>query len=133
MDGNRWKGKGELWLDPLGNTGEDYECEISIKDDSILYSWFYKGEVVEGRFTFESDGVTWVDGWHQKEAVPCISIPEAWGVFTAQYEYGEDENAKWGWRIKLSERPDGSLVLQMTNIAPWGEESRAVRMIFDQR
>lgn len=36
----------------------------------------------------------------------------------------------WGWQSKLSERPDGTLVLQMTNFAPWGEEGRAARMVF---
>jgi hypothetical protein len=33
----------------------------------------------------------------------------------------------------LSERPSGELVLQMTNVAPWGEEQRAVRMVFTRK
>jgi hypothetical protein len=44
-----------------------------------------------------------------------------------QGAYGPDRD--WGWRIGLSLRaPTGELVLRMTNIAPWGEEARAVRM-----
>ena len=42
--------------------------------------------------------------------------------------------AEWRWRIGLSVRePSGELVLQMTNVAPWGEETRAVRMICTRR
>jgi hypothetical protein len=49
-------------------------------------------------------------------------------LFQLQYEYGPD--ADWRWRIALTLRaPTDELVLQMTNIAPWGEEARAVRMV----
>ena len=45
-----------------------------------------------------------------------------------EYQVGDEPN--WVWCSILSKRPDGALVLQMTNIAPWGEEGRAVRMVF---
>jgi hypothetical protein len=46
------------------------------------------------------------------------------------HTYDVPSTLSWGWESKLTERPDDSLVLQMTNIAPWGEEDRAVRMLF---
>ena len=58
-------------------------------------------------------------------------------LFDLLGSYG-DGGPRWGWRMMLSLRPpfEGapeSLVLQMTNIAPWGEEARAVRMVAARR
>ena len=41
------------------------------------------------------------------------------------------ERTEWkGWRINpCHQEPSDEWVLQMTNIAPWGEEARAVRMV----
>lgn len=124
------KGKGELWLDPYGNDALRYDCELRIEEDAVHYSWFYENEVRRGSFSFDRSGVTWVDTWHQQSPVKCADVDGAWGLFTVSHEYDTPAMPNWGWRSKLSERPDGSLILQMTNIAPWGEEGRAVRMIF---
>ena len=132
FSGTKWKGKGELWQDPEGNSAELYDCELIVENDAINYSWFYNNETKNGRFTFNKNGISWTDSWHQKNTVQCFSVPNAWGIFTLNYEYPVPDNPNWGWRSKLSERPDGSLVLQMTNIAPWSEEGRAVRMVFNR-
>jgi hypothetical protein len=129
--GTKWSGSGELWLDPEGNKAEHYECDLHVEKDAIHYSWLYEGECKDGSIFFNEHGAKWEDSWHQKDAVQCAHVPEAWGLFTIGYAYQVPDNPDWGWRIKLSERPDGSLVLQMTNITPWGEEGRAVRMVFD--
>jgi hypothetical protein len=128
----RWKGKGELWLDPEGNSATDYECHLNFLDDGIRYTWMYENEEKTGNFRFNDAGAVWKDSWHQPSPVQCTSDSEAWGLFTVSYEYEVPENPNWGWRSKLSQRPDGTLVLQMTNIAPWGEEGRAVRMVFQR-
>lgn len=132
FSGTKWKGKGELWLDPEGNSVSFYDCELSIENGAISYSWLYKNETKNGCFTFDEHSINWVDSWHQQNSVQCSTDPNAWGVFTASHEYEVPDNPNWGWRSKLSERPDGSLVLQMTNIASWGEEGRAVRMVFSR-
>jgi len=55
----------------------------------------------------------------------CCAVPGTRAVLCVEGSYMET----WGWRIALCHRaPTGELVLQMTNIAPWGEEARAVRM-----
>lgn len=130
LAGTKWKGKGELWLDPEGNSAEIYDCALIIENDAINYSWQYEEETKNGQFTFDETGAIWVDSWHQQIAVKCSYVPEAWGIFTVSNEYEVPDNPNWRWRSKLSERPDGVLVLQMTNITPWGEEARAVRMVF---
>lgn len=132
LEGTHWKGTGELWLDPEGNQAVSYDCQLKIKNGVIHYTWIYEGETQKGSFTLNDNDVSWVDSWHQPKAVKCVDVTGAWELFTLKHSYEVPSNPNWGWQSKLSERPDGSLVLQMTNIAPWGEEGRAVRMIFSQ-
>ncbi|MEM7061861.1 MAG: hypothetical protein AAF572_01700 [Cyanobacteria bacterium P01_B01_bin.77] len=129
FQGSQWKGKAELWLDPNGNEANVSECILAFESRVLTYSWAYEGETKTGSFIFDDDGATWTDSWHQPEPVRCQNLSDAWGLFTVEYSYSVPSGPDWGWRSKLSQRPDGSLVLQMTNIAPWGEEGRAVRMI----
>lgn len=128
--GTKWSGVGELWLDPEGNTAEKYGCVSNIGNDAIHYSWIYGSDRKTGSYKFNNSGAIWVDSWHQNKPANCLNVPEALGIFTVYHTYEVPDNPGWGWESKLSERPDGTLVLQMTNITPWGEEGRAVRMVF---
>ena len=132
LQSTEWKGNGELWLDPGGNQADHYECSLLIQSDKIQYSWTRDGETKKGEYIFSKGGATWTDSWHQPDSVPCDAVADAWGFFTVFHSYKVPSNPNWGWRSKLSQRPSGELVLQMTNITPWGEEGRAVRMIFTQ-
>lgn len=125
-----WVGNGELWLDPAGNDAELYNCTLQIKSDALFYTWIYEDKAIEGSIAFNNSGAVWADSWHQPEPTECTTVPDSWGLFTVSYSYATSPESSWGWSIKLSERPDGTVVLQMTNIAPWGEEGRAVRMVF---
>ena len=129
FQGSQWKGKAELWLDPNGNDVDISECILAIESRVLTYTWAYEGETKTGSFIFNDGGATWTDSWHQPEPVRCKYLSDAWGLFTVESSYSVPSGPDWGWRSKLSQRPDDSLVLQMTNIAPWGEEGRAVRMI----
>jgi len=130
LAGTNWVGDGELWLDPEGNKAARYECGLKSEPDAIYYTWSYENETKKGCFTFNESGAVWIDSWHQPKSVQCIILPKAWGIFTVNHTYDVPSSPSWGWQSKLSERPDGTLVLQMTNITPWGEEGRAVRMVF---
>lgn len=130
LKGSTWTGRGELWLDPEGDNTEHYDCSLRVETDAIYYTWSYEHNTHTGNFTFNPNGASWVDSWHQPEPAKCIDVPNAWGHFTVIHSYEVPSNPRWGWQSKLSERPDGKLVLQMSNLAPWGEEGRAVRMIF---
>jgi hypothetical protein len=129
FQGSEWKGKAELWLDPEGNDVAISDCSLTVNPGILSYAWVYEGETKTGSFSFYEGGATWTDSWHQPEPVRCIDLAGAWGLFTVEYSYAAPPGPNWGWRSQLSQRPDGSLVLQMTNIAPWGEECRAVRMV----
>jgi hypothetical protein len=128
--GSKWTGSGELWLDPEGNQADRCDCAMHFDADALHYTWSYEGQAKEGSFTFEDGGASWVDSWHQTKPAKCVDVKDDWGLFTVAHTYGDPPGPPWGWRSKFSERPDGSLVLQMTNITPWGEDGRAVRMIF---
>jgi len=123
-------GSGELWLDPEGNNAEQFGCKLHVEANAIYYSWSYENEMKKGNFTFNEHGAFWKDSWHQQKSVQCLNVPDALGIFTVHHAYDVPKNPNWGWQSKLSERPDCSLVLQMTNITPWGEDGRAVRMVF---
>ncbi|MEM6820434.1 MAG: hypothetical protein AAF558_00640 [Verrucomicrobiota bacterium] len=130
--GSHWKGTSELWTDPLGNEVYKESCALQITTDAVCYTWIYEGKKQNGSITWKGDHVHWVDTWHQTKGVDCEDISTRWGIFTIESTYQVPSSPDWGWRIKLSQRPDESLVLQMTNIAPWGEEGRAVRMVFEK-
>lgn len=129
LDGSHWHGQAELWLDPSGNDVDVSECTLSFNATGITYGWSYGGTEQSGFFRLREDPPHWSDTWHQPDTVACTSLPATRGLFALEYSYTAGEGPDWGWRSQLSQRPDGSLVLQMTNIAPWGEEGRAVRMI----
>jgi hypothetical protein len=128
LESTHWTGAAELWLDPLGDEAQRSDCTITVEADGIRYTWSYQGEAQEGRVVLDDTGADFTDTWHQKEPLRFTPVTDARGLFHVEGRYGPD--ADWGWRILLSHRtPTGELVLQMTNVAPWGEEARAVRMV----
>lgn len=124
--GSRWEGTSELWEDPLGNVVAESACTLAVDEGGVAYTWSYKGKAHQGRLSLGSDGPTFTDSWHQQEPIAGTLVDNPRSIATVEYTYMES----WGWRINLCHRdPTGELVLQMTNIAPWGEEARAVRMV----
>ena len=133
LAGTEWAGTGELWLDPLGNEGESYGCSLGIQAGRVHYEWQHEGKPQHGEYLLGDSGATWSDSWHQPEPTECRPVAGATGMFVVEYTYQDAEGADWGWRMGLSQRPSGELVLQMTIVAPWGEEGRAVRMVLNRK
>ena len=136
LQDSRWQGRGELWLDPAGNEVQRYECSLVIEKDNIQYSWEWEGKSQQGGYLFNTTlnktSATWSDSWHQPEPVDCKHMVGTGCLFSLFNAYQVPSNPDWGWRSQLSQRPSQELILQMTNITPWGEEGRAVRMVFNQ-
>ncbi len=124
-----WSGKSELWVDPTGNNAEISDATLSVSDDGIVYTWVYKEVEQSGEFRWSGETLQWKDSWHQAEGVELTVVSGHGSLIAAEYSYPAGAGPDWHWRIKIAERPDGTLVLQMTNIAPWGEEARAVRTV----
>ncbi|MEM9443774.1 MAG: hypothetical protein AAGA18_00345 [Verrucomicrobiota bacterium] len=126
---SNWYGDKELWEDPLGNDPKLCKTSCNITPTRINYIWFYETEEQHGSLQFSDTSATWGDTWHQSKPVECLYLQKSQGLFAVECCYADATGASWGWRINMSQRPGDTLVLQMTNIAPWGEEARAVRMI----
>ncbi|MEZ5290651.1 MAG: hypothetical protein R2745_06185 [Vicinamibacterales bacterium] len=134
LAGTSWHGTAALWLDPLGDRAETSPCLLHVEADAVRYTWAWQDTPHEGRITVGPAGGTFTDTFHSRDLMPCAPGPGTWALLDLVGTYGVAPGPPWGWRIFASLRPaDGdapeALVLQMTNIAPWGEETRAVRMI----
>lgn len=131
-DGSQWTGSNELWVDPSGNEGEISEATLQVGKGGVTYTWAYKGTPHTGEVSWADNRVQWKDSWHQPEGVVLSPVTAHGALLAGEYSYPAGNGPDWHWRIKLAQRPDDSLVLQMTNIAPWGEEARAVRMVVER-
>ncbi|MEJ2534371.1 MAG: hypothetical protein P8008_02595 [Gammaproteobacteria bacterium] len=116
-------------MDPMGNDAEVSDASLIVRTDEIVYAWAHEGAEQSGVLRWSGEAVYWEDSWHQPQRVALTLIPSQGSLVAAEYSYPAGTGPEWRWRIRLSERPDGALVLQMTNIAPWGEEARAVRTV----
>lgn len=126
LAGTRWIGTCELWEDPLGDVAQTSDCTVAVDAGVVSYTWSYQGTPHQGRLTLSPSGQgEYRDTWHQKEPIACEVLPSK-ALITVRYAYMD----VWGWRVAVCLRePTAELVIQMTNIAPWGEEARAVRMV----
>jgi len=134
LNGTEWAGNGELWLDPTGYEARRHPCTAVVEGNTLRYRWTVDDAWQEGVFHVEPDGsARWRDSWHQKDEVRCRPEPGGMALVNVHFTWTPPTGPDWGWRIGVCERPSGELVLQMTNVTPWGEEARAVRMIFDRK
>lgn len=128
--GTSWSGRGELWLDPLGNEAHTYDCKLAIRENVIEYHWSYDGAAHTGTLALRPGGADFTDTFHSRETMRFTTVADTRALVDLVGSYPAPEGPPWGWRIALSQRPTGELVLQMTNITPWGEDGRAVRMVY---
>lgn len=125
----QWSGRNELWTDPLGNTAALSDATIEVGAGVVHYTWSYEGKPQRGAIELVGDGVTWSDTWHQPTARTFRPLAVRGALVAVEGSYPAPPGPDWGWRIVLSRRPSGELVLQMTNVTPWGEDGRAVRLV----
>src|SRR6266446_9742744 len=100
LAGSRWVGAGELWLDPLGDEAQEYDCTMTIGDGSVRYTWSHEGTPHEGVFTLSGGRASWSDSWHQPNAVECSELPEVPGLLALHHAYPAS-----GARIGIGARP----------------------------
>ncbi len=126
FNNSKWAGRSELWLDPLGNEVTEGTCTVEVQGKTVSYTWTHEGETKTGSVSLTESGGVFTDTFHSPSEIECRNLVGNRGLFLVEGTYGD--NNEWGWLIGLSHRtPTGELILQMTNIAPWGEEGRAVR------
>lgn len=133
LAGTTWHGRAELWLDPLGDTAEWSDCQLHVRADGVSYVWSRDQTSHRGDITVTSRGASFTDTFHQPAAMAFDAVAPSGALIDVQGSYTAGDGPPWGWRIVLAHRPavfglTEALVLQMINIAPWGEQVRAVRM-----
>ncbi len=130
LEGTRWSGQSELWLDPLGNEAVTSDCTIAVQPTEVAYTWSYEGTPHTGTIALRDGIAEFSDSFHSPKPMTMSPVTGSWALIDVQGTYPAGDGPPWGWRIIVSVRPGGDvLVLQMTNIKPSGEDRRAVRMI----
>jgi hypothetical protein len=138
LAGSDWLGTAELWLDPLGNSAQTSACTLHVETNGLQYTWHHEGTPHRGAIALDDVGGTFTDSWHSPTPMRCSATARPSALIDLLGSYSGGDGPLWGWRLLVSLRPADagtpeSLVLQMTNIAPWGEEARAVRMVAARR
>lgn len=133
LAGTTWRGRAELWLDPLGDVAEWSDCAIYVHTDRVAYEWARGDTAHHGEIALVDAGATFTDTFHASTTMRFDIVTPTGALLELRGSYAAGEGPPWGWRIVAAFRPavmglTEALVLQMTNIAPWGEEVRAVRM-----
>jgi len=133
LSGTTWRGRAELWLDPLGDTAEWSDCAIQVHADRVTYEWARGDTPHHGEIAATADGAAFTDTFHASTPMAFRAETPSAALVDLRGSYTAGDGPPWGWRIILAHRPavfgmSEALVLQMTNITPWGEEVRAVRM-----
>jgi hypothetical protein len=113
------------------------ECQLRIGSERIDYTWAYEGTAHEGHIVLTSEGAEFTDTFHSSSTMACRAAAQKLALVDVTGSYSAPGMGDWGWRITVARRPsgesaEGELLIQMTNIAPWGEEGRAVRMTCDR-
>ena len=130
LAGSRWTGRYELWLDETQNTAETGDCSIAVGAEAIEYRWQRADKEHVGTLALRAGGADFTDTFHSQSAMACTQVADSWALVDVLGTYSYGGSPPWGWRITVSRRPESDeLVVQMTNICPWGEDGRAVRMI----
>ena len=105
---SEWSGGSELWLDPAGNDAETSDATLQVEADHIVYTWSFRGAPHTGELRWSDGGLSWKDSWHQPEFVPLTPVPAHGSLVAGAYSYPAGEGPDWHWRLKLSQRPDGT-------------------------
>jgi hypothetical protein len=126
LDG-AWTGTMRLWLEADAPPDESGSTATLI-GGRLHWTWSFGGAPKAG--WIDPADLTWADSFHQPEPKPLRPMPRPGALLSGDYTYPAPEGPDWGWQVVLSQRPDGALVLQMTNLCPWGESAPAVMAVW---
>ncbi len=138
-----WEGTTKTWFEPgvLADESPIRGTTRSILDGRFIlheYNSSLKGKPLSGVATFGFDLTTgtyqcaWVDSFHMSTAILLSESTNSAGkLFSALGSYGVPGVAeRWGWKTEIEMPDDNKLAITMFNIAPSGEEAKAVETIY---
>ena len=124
----RFTGQKQLYLEP-GADAIVCDAEFDVSAEAIKYRWSYKDKPQEGSISLTGEGASYHDTWHQSTPATATSVDVGGALVAVSLRYAEEGDTAWVWRIVLSQRPSGEVVLQMFNKTPWGEDGLAVNIV----
>lgn len=129
-----WTGPARTWLDPTGEPDVgDWRVQIEslldgryarLRYDGVCTGKLHRGEMTLGVDDHEHT-LYWIDTFHTG-ASPLWSTGPAGPAVSVLGSYRAGEQ-RWGWRTAFRQEGD-ELVIEATNIAPSGEETRAIEV-----
>lgn len=136
----QWQGKSRTWFD-----GRDPVDESSISGSirPVLdgrfavheYNGTFQGKPLSGMAIYGFDFLhnQWqsvlIDSFHMSTGILFLQggATDTLSV-TGNYDSGEPDAPKWGWRIELQQESPDQLLITSYNITPEGEATRAVEI-----
>ncbi|MEL1265343.1 DUF1579 domain-containing protein [Pseudoxanthomonas putridarboris] len=133
-----WEGRFRLWFTP-----DELACEAAQRGTlrSVLggrfllheYESRFNDEPIEGiaLYGFHLDDNEWQAAWAESfgtgtQLMSCVG-PGDDPRLDVLGSYGDGQGGpRWGWRTRLEQPDDDTLVITMSNITPQGEEMLAV-------
>lgn len=140
----QWIGTTHTWLDPSAAPEEapiDAEGEVilggrfvRLRYASAIMGGPHAGELLLGFSATESLlTMAWIDSFHTSPAITVSTGPapgaDRW-VATGSYAAGSE---RWGWRTEISQPTADTILVEMFNISPAGEEDRGVEFRLSRR
>lgn len=141
-----WEGTFKLWFEP-----GDPVC-VSKQTGSIRpvlggrfllheYETEMNGEPISGIALYgcHLDGQAWEAAWGESfgtgtQLMYCTGSADAGKGFNVLGSYGDGQGGPdWGWRTEIEQPDADTLVIVMTNIAPQGEEAKAVETYYRRK
>lgn len=140
LEGN-WEGITRVWFEP-GILADESPCKgtfKSILDGRFLlheYKGSLEGKPVEGLALYGCslpDGTlqsAWVDSFHNGTNIMFSTNNTMAAPFSVLGKYGEEPS--WGWRTVINHENENKLIITMYNIAPGGNDEKAVETVYER-
>lgn len=136
-----YKGVTKVWFEP-GVVGDESPCSGTLR--SVLggrfllheYSGSMQGKPIEGIAIMgcslgdEKLQTAWVDSFHNGTAIMFSENNEITNGYSAMGWYGKEP--RWGWRTVIKSESANKIIITMYNIAPGGQDEKAVETIYER-
>ena len=72
LNGTKWQGSAELWVDRMGDDVARSTCTLSVECDGVRYKWDHEGQEHVGKITLCDDEAVFTDTWHRGDWLTVV-------------------------------------------------------------